>query len=461
MADSKTPPGATGEALEVRVQRLFFAMSSHAERSLTVRTERHHSRAATDVDVLATNYSPNFHRSVFHAECKGEKKAQTLDRAFWLAGLRKLLHADRSMLIVPAYEAEQFSFARELEIELVSTETLSEMEGACGVDPAWWPGRTDLAAWPALSLEDVGLFLRESEQLRSWTKDVLVFCQEEGWRVFSYSGLNRLLRLIEDGGSIIARDKLAGDALDLIRYVLSIAMVRLSHYMLAICEELLPRYRTEREPFLSDRLRFGDLPAGKMRQITESTAKMIRTALTDHGVTPPAQWTAENFMRLPTWTKSFVELASKLMDAPASAIHLPYAVELLQFGNVGPGPKAASDGLATGRTPAEQLRAFIVQGLHVPAEALAAPSRTVLRSIKGGAALRTIPRAEERRERSSGSSGPKRSKSGREKEGKRDRRADPQLFSEEGRNPSTNASSGDVSGETEGEADSLDHETSG
>lgn len=90
----------SGTALEARLQRLFIALGIHAERGLLVRTGRAGTQMATDVDILAASYTQDFHRTLFHAECKGEKKAQALDRAFWLRGVRSLLDADRSLLVM-------------------------------------------------------------------------------------------------------------------------------------------------------------------------------------------------------------------------------------------------------------------------------------------------------------------------------------------------------------------------
>ena len=65
----------TGTPLEARVQRLFMCQGAFAERSLFMRAAPGESKMVTDVDVVAHDYSQNFHHRRTYAECKGGKTA--------------------------------------------------------------------------------------------------------------------------------------------------------------------------------------------------------------------------------------------------------------------------------------------------------------------------------------------------------------------------------------------------
>lgn len=358
----------TGTGLEARLQRYFFACGASVERSLVIRTGRYGTKTATDVDVLAATYAANFHRSIFHAECKGEKKSQTLDRSFWLSGLRSFLHANRSLLVVDSFDVETSDFARELDIELVSFATLRELEQAYAMNDAWWPGRSAYQVWDPVA------FNREryesviaDETLSSALRDLWSLCVEDGWRVFSYSSFNRLVRLL---GMLAAHySRRVGDTaiVEVLRLAFSTALVRLDHYLLAICADLLPRERTERERYLTDKLRFGDLNARKAETLVSHAVRMVEVTLAEHKVMLPPQWQPKQLLDRPLVPPAgLVSLLTKLMDMPESAMHLPYAAEMVQFG-FSPDPRGIVDNLVSrGRAAHELVLAFLVQETRFP-----------------------------------------------------------------------------------------------
>src|SRR5204863_1101809 len=84
----------TGPALEARVQRLFMCQGAYAERGLFMRAGPGDSKLVTDVDVVAHDYSINFHHRRTYAECMGGKNKRALDRVIWVRGVKEVIADD-------------------------------------------------------------------------------------------------------------------------------------------------------------------------------------------------------------------------------------------------------------------------------------------------------------------------------------------------------------------------------
>ena len=102
----------SGVLLEARVQRLFLAQGIYAERSLWPAADVGRRLLATDIDVLVSEYSSGFHLTRRHAECKSGRRVSTLDRVLWLNGVRSLLGADASYLVLRSFHEDAADFAR-------------------------------------------------------------------------------------------------------------------------------------------------------------------------------------------------------------------------------------------------------------------------------------------------------------------------------------------------------------
>ena len=99
-----------GAHLEARFQRLYLAQGVFAERSLLPAADTGRRLMATDIDVLISEYSSGFHLTRRHAECKSGRRVRTLDRILWLAGVRTLLGADASYLVLASFDEDANEF---------------------------------------------------------------------------------------------------------------------------------------------------------------------------------------------------------------------------------------------------------------------------------------------------------------------------------------------------------------
>src|SRR3954469_3514174 len=105
-------PFEKGTNLEARVQRLFMCQGAFAERGLFVRASRGESKLVTDIDVVAHDYSINFHHRRIYAECKGGKHKSSLDRSVWIRGIKEAISADFAYLVIERCDASTMQFAK-------------------------------------------------------------------------------------------------------------------------------------------------------------------------------------------------------------------------------------------------------------------------------------------------------------------------------------------------------------
>lgn len=374
---------SSGQGLEARLQRLLIALGTHAERGLTVRTGNKGSRIVTDIDVMGVSYTQDFHRSVFHAECKGEKRAKTLDRMFWLAGVRKLLQADRSLLVMQSHDPSSSDFARLLEIETLSFNSLQELEHRYSISEDWWPGRANYMRWDDLqpTRERYSSVSGITDEILYIVREIYVLCYEDAWRVSSYGSLNRLLRLLGSISEDSEAVEFPPTLLQIIRLAVSYGLVRLSHYLLNTCQDLIIRQPLDRSKYLADRLVFGNQNARQMRLLTERYMRMMKSAFDQYGIEPPARWEADFMLQTPKYQEALLETVQRLLTNPEQAVALPLAMELIQFG-FEPEPRGVVEtAVETGRPAVEIVKALLTQEFSVPPDLLKPPDVTILDTL--------------------------------------------------------------------------------
>lgn len=326
---------ATGVALEARVQRLFMCQGALAERGLLLRPAKAAANLVTDVDVVAHDYSINFHHTRIYAECKGGRNISTLDRVVWVRGMMNLLGAERGYLVVDHCNPESSSFAASNRVEILQGAGLSALESALRIGATFWPGRSNFIVYEPLD-KDVS---READgkgsALQRWIRDSAEIWREASALSFTYGRLNNLLSQIERLAAILKTETPAREKRLVYHYAVGALLVRLSQYVLFAAADTLGMTPTERENFISERLTSGSLGLEQTRNVMRNALNLARAKLEEHGVPPPPNWDAEHLVSAPAYTRPFVAVVERVVADGHRARMLPLAMEIRLFGYSG------------------------------------------------------------------------------------------------------------------------------
>ena len=124
---------SAGELFEARVARLLQAEGAFARRRINLETQYGEKfKTITDIDVLAFEFRPDLSARLTAVECKTtEARSQpaTGDRLLWLAGVRRLVRADRAILASGRrVEPHQRTLAGELGCEVLDATDIERRE---------------------------------------------------------------------------------------------------------------------------------------------------------------------------------------------------------------------------------------------------------------------------------------------------------------------------------------------
>ncbi len=324
----------SGIGLEARVQRLFLAQGIYAERGLLPSADQNHSMMATDIDVLTSEYASGFHLTKRHAECKGGKGVALLDRVLWLRGVRTLLGADTSYLILANFNEAASSFARSLEVDVLTTNQLGGWEASLGIRPDDWPNRSNFQFYQPLREQWFKLG-GEKDASSDWRliRKAIQFIEIDSWLNFRYGLLNRLFRLLEEvseqykSAHSMTEWKLAA------QYVASALLVRLAQFLLAVCYDVTRVPMADIDGYLSSRLTFGDQDPDRAAQLIRSTLQWVQRGLVQADAKLPSSVNEERLFAHPQYAANFVELVKRLLRDNNDARYLPLAMDTIQFGN--------------------------------------------------------------------------------------------------------------------------------
>jgi hypothetical protein len=366
-ADPADSVRSDGAYLEARMQRLFLAQGTFAERSLVPAATTDRRMLATDVDVLASEYASGFHLTRRHVECKGGKFS-LLDRILWLRGVRELLDADSSYLIGSELDTDAVSFARSLQIEIYSGSQLESWEHSAGIDPNAWPCRSDLQVYDrARRAWNERATKADGDEAWRWLRQGMLFVEVESWRRMSYRYLNKCLRLLGDLVPLYLESKHESGKLFACRYLYSALLVRLAQQLMAVCSDVQPLPATEREAYLIGRLTYGDQDPHQAAGLVQATVTWAKAGLRGHNIEWPSGLDVRRIMTAPHSLHEFPRLVEEFLMRSSEARYLVLATEREQFGN------AADDKLTrlraaanTGSGLAGLLKAFTIRAFGIP-----------------------------------------------------------------------------------------------
>lgn len=361
-----------GVGLEARVERVFLAQGVLAERRLQPAASSDHRMLATDIDVLVSEYGSGFHLTRRHAECKGGT-VPVLDRILWLNGVRSLLGADASYLVLKDVDYDAAHFAKDLDVQLLSEKQIGKWEAALGVPNDEWPCRSEFQSFELARSRWAKLSgAKDADEAWRFLRGVLGFIEIDSWPRFQYRHLNRLFRCLQVLGEEFPKVKDDSDKALCYRYCGSSALVRLAQYLLAVCLEVTAVASSDLKAHLTERLTFGDQDPRRVADIVGSTVEWVRRALATKGGTLPPEIDVSRLYAPPSYCDEFAELILRLLDKPDEAIYLPVALEVTLFDDrerLGGFPRlqaaaSAGDGLAA------LVKGFIVRSMGIPKDML-------------------------------------------------------------------------------------------
>ena len=303
-----------------------------------------------------------------------ESGSPILDRVLWLAGVRTMLGADASYLVLRSFNEEAADFARGLGVDVMTMKQLERWETAIKIPKDGWPNRSDFRIFDPIKKEsrDRGR-QKEASETEKIVRLAIQFIEIDSWHIFGYRHLNTLFRILKELSD--APDKSVNENVRRINanYVASALLVRLCQYLLAVCHDVSRVPLTDLKSYLFSRLVFGDQNPQRARGLVESTVSWVSHALNERGAVIPIELDTRRLFDPPSFAEGLVGLTEKLLVAPNEARYLPFAMEteqfskeedLEQFPRLRATWKAGSDLVAL-------VKAFAVASLGVDASLLA------------------------------------------------------------------------------------------
>lgn len=349
-----------GALLECRVQRLSFAQGIFAERGLVPAASRDHRLLATDIDVLTSDYSPSFHATRGHFECKSGK-IKPLDRVLWLSGVRALLNADASTLVMPAVDGEVVAFGRLQNIDIMTEPELDNLETCFSIQKDVWPARSNGAFFGGLKQSWAKAY-GAKEPGESWRalKGILSFVEVDSWLQQDFRIINTLLRLLLEASGVY-RSNIGEDVKQCSAYCLNALTVRLAQLLLFVCRKYRGIHKNERKAILEQKLTFGETNPSQARGLIEGTHRLLAETYKANGSTSNIAVDLSRFSAPPEYSKDFIALVDVLISRPLEAKCLVLSSEMMCFSNDAEykdlGPLAES--VAEGTEVAELLGGFV------------------------------------------------------------------------------------------------------
>ena len=373
--------------LEARVQRLFLAQGIFAERGLIPSAGGGRRLVATDIDVLISDYSTGFNLTLRHAECKSGSRVASLDRAIWMNGVRAMLGANSSHLILESFDEDAADFARSLGVDVMTLNQLAALERDLGIPADDWPNRSAFQLFdPKINSWFRRGKSRSASEGEKAVREAIHFVRTDSWRQFRYALLNQALRTLQvlSGLARISTPDL-GCGLS-IRYVASAILVRFSQYVLAICHDVSRVPISDIAKYLEDRLSFGDQDPQRLRAVIGNTVMWTEQLLREKGISVPPDLSPDHMFQPPDHAQGLVGLIRELLSLPHEAKYLPISMETEQFGNelgLASFPRLRSAANA-GKGLTQLSKAFLVASMGIDSSVIA-PVRIELESnARGG-----------------------------------------------------------------------------
>lgn len=312
-----------GDLLEYRMLRLLQYQGYYVRRGKIVFTTRQLDQA-TDIDVLAVGFDRDLNRDVVVAECKSGRDAG-LDRVFWLAGLARFVGANRAILVRRPTRWNITDFARDVGVEILSTERLNELEHSLGITDSYWPGVSDRPFFEKC-MKQWNAILRTDELL---TELSLTYAIEFRFRDpfpainFHVHHLRGLVRRLNKTTHPEERQ--------LISYLVAEAISQLCVFLMALASRTKDLNRGDRRKWITEGLTYGDVDAGLAHKILRHAYKVAEQSLLQLGIDRSRVGIDEQFFRMPApdYVGTVLDIVDRLISHSHHAAELPALMDLI------------------------------------------------------------------------------------------------------------------------------------
>ena len=332
-----------GDQYEYRVMRLFLYQGYLPRRRYLVKTSLEAKiRNATDVDVLAVRYSPDFIETRAIAECKFKGRTQPVGNILFTASLKALLDAQVAILALKTTPWDIKSFGSQVGVQVLSLPRIEEMEKELGIEADGWPASTDFGFYEPLW--DEWRSLLESERLLERFVELL---RTEFWFRSEWVIVNRLITAISELSKRLSGIAEHPPLARLCQWLLFEGVVHFSLATLRVCNKTHHLSPDERKGLLSKRLTYGDLDPDKVERHIQATYKFaseVAKQQLGEALRIPKDWTV---IPAPVYTEDFVDLVERMSARPASAAVVAIVLELLLFEFIFKGREISLDFMET------------------------------------------------------------------------------------------------------------------
>lgn len=317
------------DELEMRLARVWFWEGSFARRGINL--QRHFAGEpllVTDLDMLAFEISGQLDLS----KCIGEAKSGTgrsapaaLDRCLWLAGLMRLVGAQRAELVTALkVNSRVRDTVAPLGVRALTVEELAQRERALDLTDLLDVGSQGPSAF--LHTKKAGL---QAKNEPTWER-VFWFLRCELWFLEPWQATKRLLGLLEQ---LVQwwTPQINDEDQSMLRWMFAEAVSVLTLNLTVIAGTRLSTGPVTWRPWALDRLAEGAVPAHHMRYLAGAIDKYLAQTLGHLKAPPDVQAAAMGaFVPVPPlWAESLLDLIERLASEPLVARALPRHVDLL------------------------------------------------------------------------------------------------------------------------------------
>ena len=312
-----------GDSLEYRCFRLFQYMGYLVRRQQGVLTSGGLNQV-TDLDLYGIKFHSGFSKDVITVECKSQKRLGPLDRILWVKGLKEIVGAKLSFLIIPKAKWDIKDYAFREGVRIIDFDFLDRMETALGIDKTVFYGLSDFTFYEPLYEKWKPLL---STQYRYGK--TLQFLSIETKAITPNKGINKLFSEIK---WVLPKLNASGNKESRISlWLLYECVVYMAIYILELCEYVQSLNEVDARGYLEKVLTYGDWNAAMADSLLKDSwtlaEKLSREQLGKCINVPQVFYK----FPVPDYVKGIVEITERFCKNPKASTIVPRMLDLLFF----------------------------------------------------------------------------------------------------------------------------------